>query len=82
MWKREKCKKRDKGRGIEELAPVKFQKYFLTAILLIPILVEIAIIIYSFIEGGNQDIIEYGIISVFLIIEIYMLKRIWKKKRN
>lgn len=66
----------------EQLTPVKFQKYFLTAILLISILIEIVIVISLFIEGGDQGIMEYGIIIVFLIIEIYVLKRIWKKKRK
>lgn len=67
----------------EDLVPRKFGKYFVTILMIILIIFELMIIVYSFEE--TPGISEYIILVLFIITEIFMILKMWigkKRKKN
>lgn len=64
----------------EDLVPIKISKYFFAILMLLLIILELGLVIVS--EKSIENIEVYILIAILIIMELYIIAKLNKKKRK
>ena len=66
--------------GYEDLVPIKVSKYFFVILMILLIILEVGLVIVS--EKSSENIEVYVLIAILIIVELYAIVKLNKKKRK